>query len=188
MGLALAVAMGMTVPVKVATTILQYGSMPLPVPSRPRLTTIAGPEITGRTSFFTVVWYGPNLFHGYPHQRPECHGYRLSRFHWHERRISTAASEGVGNGQGITTATDVFNAGGLTMEVWVKDASSSATIRAARWAWRGMYNLGVNSAGDVGFFHGDNVNDLSWTSNVARRSWTHLAVVMETRPIRPIML
>ena len=92
--------------------------------------------------------------------------------------LSTANSLGVGSGQGITTAADVFNAGGLTMEVWVKDAVGTGPGLALNMG--GMYALGVAANGQIGFFHGDNTNDLSWTTAQATSSWTHLAVVMET--------
>ncbi len=94
--------------------------------------------------------------------------------------ISTANSLGVGTGQGITTAADVFNAGGLTMEVWVKDIAATTGNPGLALNMGGMYVLGVAANGQIGFFHGDNSNDLSWTTAQDTSSWTHLAVVMET--------
>ena len=95
--------------------------------------------------------------------------------------ISTASSLGQGSGQGITTATDVFNAGGLTMEVWVKDMSlTTGGGPGLALNMGGMYVLGVAANGQIGFFHGDNSNDLSWTTAQDTSDWTHLAVVMET--------
>ena len=97
--------------------------------------------------------------------------------------LSTANSLGVGSGQGITTAADVFNAGGLTMEVWVKDVSAPSGVQGIPGLalnMGGMYVLGVASNGQVGFFRGDNSNDQSWTTAQDTSSWTHLAVVMAT--------
>ena len=94
--------------------------------------------------------------------------------------ISTASSLGVGSGQGIATAADVFEAGGLTMEVWVKDISAATGNPGLALNVAGMYVLGVAANGQIGFFHGDNTNDLSWTTAQDTSSWTHLAVVMET--------
>jgi len=95
--------------------------------------------------------------------------------------ISTANSLGVGSGQGITTATDVYNAGGLTMEVWVKDLSAaSSQFPGVGLSMGAMYVLGVAPNGQIGFFPGDDLADLSWTTDQDTSSWTHLAVVMET--------
>jgi len=95
--------------------------------------------------------------------------------------ISTAASAGVGSGQGIISATDVFNAGGLTMEIWVKNPSTSENPGIGLNIG-GMYVLGATADGNnIGFFHGDDSSDLAWTTTAFDGSeWNHLAVVMTT--------
>ena len=93
--------------------------------------------------------------------------------------ISTADSIGVGSGQGIITATEVFNAGGLTMEVWVKNPSSPVGTGSAINIG-GMYHLGV-IGGRIGFIPGDNVTIQTWTTAAyVPGEWNHLSVVMVT--------
>ncbi len=96
--------------------------------------------------------------------------------------ISTAASVGVYSGQGILTATQIYNAGGLTMEVWVKNPapSSSGNSPCGALVMGGMYILGANTAGQVGFFPGVDTKVTSWATNADTSKWTHLAVVMAT--------
>jgi autotransporter-associated beta strand protein len=98
--------------------------------------------------------------------------------------LSTANSAGVGSGQGIVSAAQVVAAGGLTMEVWIKNPSginvapSGSPFAALNMA--GMYLLGVDAGGHVGFFHGDNGADLAWSTNAVAGEWMHLAVVLAT--------
>jgi hypothetical protein len=93
--------------------------------------------------------------------------------------ISTADSTTVGSGQGIITAAQVSAAGGLTMEVWVKNPSGTGTPEAALNI-AGMYLLGTKE-GKIGFFHGDKSTDMSWTTDqFIPDQWNHLAVVMTT--------
>ncbi len=99
--------------------------------------------------------------------------------------LSTAASEGVGSGQGILAAADVAAAGGFTMEVWVKNAvDNSSSGPAFALNMFGGHCLGVSDTDEgvkIGYFHGDNSNDLLWTTDYTTSgSWTHLAVVLKT--------
>ena len=94
--------------------------------------------------------------------------------------ISTADSVGVNSGQGIITATDVYNAGGYTIEVWVKNPShvtTDAPIGLAL-AHAGMHGLGENN-GRIGWFN--NGPSMAWsTDQFSPGEWNHLAVVMRT--------
>ncbi len=99
--------------------------------------------------------------------------------------LSTAASAGVGSGQGMLAAADVAAAGGFTMEVWVKNAvDNSSSGPAFALNMFGGHCLGVSDTDEgvkIGYFHGDNSNDLLWTTDYTTSgSWTHLAVVLKT--------
>jgi hypothetical protein len=92
--------------------------------------------------------------------------------------LATANSFHVASGQGIVSAAQVYAAGGLTMEVWVKNPSGSGGGPYFALNLGGMYCLGVNAAGNVGFFAGDNSADNSWTTAPVPGQWMHLAVVL----------
>jgi Concanavalin A-like lectin/glucanases superfamily len=94
--------------------------------------------------------------------------------------ISTANSPGVGSGQGIITATDVYNARGYTMEVWVKNPSHITTDvpLGLALAHAGMHGLGEES-GRIGWFGAG--TGTAWSTNqYAPGEWNHLAVVLRT--------
>jgi autotransporter-associated beta strand protein len=89
---------------------------------------------------------------------------------------------GTGNYAGSPTMPQIVAAGGLTMEVWVKNpAVSSAALdgMGAAFQWAGEHILGVNSAGRLGYFSGDNTALTTWsTTNWSPGQWIHLAVVL----------
>ena len=96
--------------------------------------------------------------------------------------ISTANSVGVGSGQGILNAAQVYAAGGLTMEVWVKNPADGigGAFPAVALNMGGMYCLGLYG-GRLGFFAGDNNALTNWnTPSFTTNTWYHLAVVMTT--------
>jgi len=95
--------------------------------------------------------------------------------------ISTASSLGVGSGQGIISATDVFNAGGITMEIWIKNPSTTTNPGIAV-SIGGMSVLGVTGDGNnIGFFRGDDSTVIDWTTTeFDGDEWNHLAVVLTT--------
>jgi len=92
--------------------------------------------------------------------------------------ISTAASVGVGSGQGIVSASDIVTAGGLTMEVWIKNPGASVTNLGAALNYGGMYVLGYSNTGKIGFYHGANGEETWMTSAYTAGEWNHLAVVL----------
>lgn len=129
----------------------------------------------------TLLWTGPLVYSSdIPTNTQFCSGIGSVDFTGVSAAISTANSAGVGSGQGIVSAAQVYAAGGLTMEVWVKNPSLAAGSISPALALNmgGMYVLGVDASGNVGFFLGDNGGILDWTTTVTPDAWMHLAVVM----------
>jgi hypothetical protein len=95
--------------------------------------------------------------------------------------LSSANSVGIGSGQAVVTAAQIYNAGGLTMEVWVKNPSASNTSLGNPGYALNMAAtaaLGVGTNGQVGFAYDNNQSNPSFYTSVAPGQWAHLAVVM----------
>ena len=94
--------------------------------------------------------------------------------------LSSSNSVGVGSGQSIVSSAQVYAAGGLTMEAWIRTPAVATGSRlGAVLNMAGMYVLGMDRAsGRVGFLRGDNRDDLSWTASPLAGQWMHLAVVL----------
>ena len=92
--------------------------------------------------------------------------------------ISTAASASVGSGQGIVSSADIFNAGGLTLEVWVKNPSAGVADNCFALNIGGYASLGINN-GSLGFFGHTSTNVSALRTNAfTAGEWNHLAAVL----------
>jgi len=88
-----------------------------------------------------------------------------------------------GSNPGYPTAAQIVAAGGLTMEVWVKNpavssANTAGTIGYA-FQWAAEVTLGVGNNGYVGAFSDAGASTTTWsTTNWSAGQWVHLALVL----------
>jgi len=127
----------------------------------------------------TAPTYSPDI----PANKQFCTGVGSVSF-------TTAADTGLSTGPlGTATTTNapteaqIVAAGGLTMEVWVKNPATSTvtgnTSPAMGFQWAGEQILGVSTDGHIGYFDGDNGALTTWsTTSWTAGQWHHLAVVL----------
>ena len=89
--------------------------------------------------------------------------------------FATGTHAGIARAQPATAA-QIWTAGGLTMEVWVKNPVKGGQYAGFALCFGDGYNLGISSAGRIGFSTawGDNVD----TNDYAPGVWNHLAAVI----------
>ena len=90
--------------------------------------------------------------------------------------FATGTHAGISTAQTATPA-QIWAAGGLTLEVWVKNPVKGGQYAGFALCFGDGYNLGISSAGRIGFataWGGDNVD----TNDYAPGEWNHLAAVI----------
>jgi prepilin-type N-terminal cleavage/methylation domain-containing protein len=110
-----------------------------------------------------------------------CSGTGSVDFSGTHAALSSANSVGIGSGQAVVTAAQIYSAGGLTMEVWVKNPAASGTsLGSPGYALNmaAIAALGVGTNGQVGFAYENNQYNPSFYTSIAPGQWAHLAVVM----------
>ncbi|MBN8457503.1 MAG: choice-of-anchor D domain-containing protein [Verrucomicrobia bacterium] len=78
------------------------------------------------------------------------------------------------------SAAAVDAAGGLTYEIWVKNASS--TLRGNLIGLGATHGIGVRPNVGIGFYYGDNNEFLAPATPIDTTEWTHVAAVMAVKP------
>ncbi len=177
-GLALAIALGIVVQAR-ASTILQYG---FDATSGNVVAPVNDDSGTGNDGYVVHSATAPVYSSDIPVNTQFVTGIGSVDFSNTAAAISTSNAVGGSAAPSILSAADVFNAGGLTMEVWIKNASDGSATAAGGMALTigGMYNLGVGNDGSIGYFYGDGKPGADFRVNQSTSEWTHLAVVMET--------
>jgi hypothetical protein len=114
----------------------------------------------------------------FPTNTQFCSGRGSIDFTTTHAALATANSYHVSSGQAVVTAAQIYNAGGLTMEVWVKNPSAPSTSPGYALNMAAIAALGVSSSGQVGFAYENNQSDPNFFTTIPAGQWAHLAVVM----------
>lgn len=94
--------------------------------------------------------------------------------------VSTGTGAYSGQALNGLSAAAIEAAGGLTYEIWVKNASS--TLGGNLIGLGGMHGIGVRPNVGIGFYWGDNSEFMAPATPIDTTDWTHIAAVMVVKP------